>query len=113
MTPFATVSSATGTFHSSAARDGGRADDEPAARQVGDIRLVRRFHEPPPGVAGFGALAPAVATFMPAAMWTAARIRWYVPQRQMLVIDSSMSASVGFGFLRSSAAAAMICPDWQ
>jgi hypothetical protein len=31
----------------------------------------------------------------------------------MLVIASSMSASVGFGVFRSSAAAAMICPDWQ
>ncbi len=58
-----------------AARHGGRADDEPAARQARRFRLVRRFHEPPPGVAAFGALAPAAATFMPAAMWTAARIR--------------------------------------
>src|ERR1043166_428005 len=31
----------------------------------------------------------------------------------MLVIASSMSASVGFGFFFSSAAAAMIWPDWQ
>src|SRR6185503_2212722 len=31
----------------------------------------------------------------------------------MLVIASSMSLSVGFGFFASSAAAAMICPDWQ
>jgi len=31
----------------------------------------------------------------------------------MLVIASSMSASVGFGFFFKSAAAAMIWPDWQ
>src|ERR1044071_5105458 len=31
----------------------------------------------------------------------------------MLVIASSMSLSVGFGFALSSAAAAMIWPDWQ
>src|ERR1700730_5483375 len=48
-----------------------------------------------------------------AAMRIAARMRWYVPQRQTLVIASSISASVGFGFLPSSAAAAMIWPDWQ
>src|SRR6266540_1529420 len=43
----------------------------------------------------------------------AARMRWYVPQRQMLVIAVSISASEGCGFFASSAAAAMICPDWQ
>src|SRR5205823_11401957 len=48
-----------------------------------------------------------------AARWMAARMRWYVPQRQMLVIAVSMSASVGCGVFASSAAAAMICPDWQ
>src|SRR2546430_5464006 len=31
----------------------------------------------------------------------------------MLVIAASISASLGFGFFLSSAAAAMICPDWQ
>src|SRR6266700_5992751 len=31
----------------------------------------------------------------------------------MLVIASSMSLSLGLGFFLSSAAAAMICPDWQ
>src|SRR5947209_6168305 len=36
-----------------------------------------------------------------------------VSQRQMLVIAASISASLGFGFFLSSAAAAMICPDWQ
>src|ERR1700730_153411 len=46
----------------------------------------------------------------PAAAWIAMRIRWYVPQRQMLVIAASMSASVGFGFSLSSAATAMIIP---
>src|SRR5438094_8542315 len=49
-----------------------------------------------------------------AARWMALRMRWYVPQRQMLPLRaSSMSASVGLGFLESSAAADMICPDWQ
>ena len=49
-----------------------------------------------------------------AACLIAARIRGYVPQRQMLpVIAVSMSASFGFAFFASSAAAAMICPDWQ
>src|SRR2546421_10722495 len=43
-----------------------------------------------------------------AARWMAARIRWYVPQRQMFVIAASMSASLGLGLLASSAAAAMI-----
>jgi hypothetical protein len=36
-----------------------------------------------------------------------------VPQRQILVIASSMSASLGLGFFLSIAATAMICPDWQ
>jgi hypothetical protein len=45
----------------------------------------------------------------PAARWMALRMRWYVPQRQMLpLIKSSMSASVGFGFFASSATADMI-----
>jgi hypothetical protein len=44
----------------------------------------------------------------------AARIRGYVPQRQMLpAIAPSMSASVGLGFTSSKAMALMICPDWQ
>src|SRR5438094_338369 len=60
-----------------------------------------RFHRPPP-------------LFIAAALWMAARRRWYVPQRQMLpAIASSMSASGGFAFRASSAAADMICPDWQ
>ena len=42
---------------------------------------------------------------------TAARMRTYVPQRQMLPLRaSSMSASVGLGLRLSSAVAAMICP---
>src|SRR5688572_13921098 len=48
-----------------------------------------------------------------AAAWIAARTSWNVPQRQMLVIAALMSASVGLGFAASSAAAAMIMPDWQ
>ena len=51
--------------------------------------------------------------FALAASWIAARTSWNVPQRQMLVIAASMSASVGFGFCASSAAAAMIMPHWQ
>src|SRR5712692_1605533 len=44
----------------------------------------------------------------------ALRMRWYVPQRQMLpLMKSSISESVGLGFLASSATADMICPDWQ
>ena len=48
-----------------------------------------------------------------AVAWIAARTRWKVPQRQMLVIAASMSASVGFGFSWSNAATAMIMPLWQ
>ena len=56
----------------------------------------------------------AIAPFSPAACLIAARMRPYVPQRQMLpVIASSMSASVGLGFFLSSAVADMICPAWQ
>src|SRR5258708_1117591 len=43
----------------------------------------------------------------------ASRTCWNVPQRQMLVIPASMSASVGFGLSFRSAATAMIIPDWQ
>jgi hypothetical protein len=47
-------------------------------------------------------------------LWIAARMREYVPQRQMLpAIASSMSASVGCGVRASRAAALMICPAWQ
>jgi hypothetical protein len=48
-----------------------------------------------------------------AAAWIAARMRAYVPQRQMLVMVSSMSLSLGFGFFLSRATAARICPPWQ
>src|SRR3989441_12847816 len=59
------------------------------------------FHDTPP----FASVA---------ARCTAARMRWYVPQRQMFpVIAASMSASVGAGLAASRAAADMICPDWQ
>jgi hypothetical protein len=51
---------------------------------------------------------------VPAACLMAARIRPYVPQRQMLPdMALSMSASVGSGVLASSADADMIWPDWQ
>jgi hypothetical protein len=50
----------------------------------------------------------------PAALWIAARMRWYVPQRQMLpAMAASMSASVGCGVRASSAAADMSWPAWQ
>ena len=48
-----------------------------------------------------------------AAAWMASRTCWNVPQRQMLVIVASMSASVGFGLSFRSAATAMIMPAWQ
>ena len=48
-----------------------------------------------------------------AAAWIAARTCWKVPQRQILVMLASMSASVGFGLSLSSAATAMIMPHWQ
>ncbi len=48
-----------------------------------------------------------------AAAWIASRTCWKVPQRQILVMASSMSSSVGFGFSLSSAATAMIMPVWQ
>ena len=77
------------------AADSGGADDEGAA-----IRCC--------GIGVHGALPHAFA-----AAWMAARTCWKVPQRQMLVIASSMSASVGFGLSLSSAATAMIMPLWQ
>src|SRR5271166_217801 len=41
-------------------------------------------------------------------------MRLYMPQRQMFpLIAASMSVSLGFAFFASSAAADMICPDWQ
>lgn len=44
----------------------------------------------------------------------AARMRGYVPQRQMFPdMASSISVSVGLEFSASSTAALMICPDWQ
>ena len=50
----------------------------------------------------------------PAARLIAARMRGYVPQRQMFwVITPSMSSSVGSGVSASRAAACIICPDWQ
>src|SRR5262249_51196586 len=48
-----------------------------------------------------------------AAAWIAARTCWKVPQRQILVMLASMSASLGFGLSLSSAATAMIIPHWQ
>ena len=48
-----------------------------------------------------------------AAAWIDARTCWKVPQRQMLVMALSMSASLGFGLSLSKAATAMIIPLWQ
>jgi hypothetical protein len=49
-----------------------------------------------------------------AARLIAARMRGYVPHRQMFpLIMESMSASVGFGVSFRSEAACMICPPWQ
>lgn len=55
--------------------------------------------------------APLAAQALAAAM--AFLVLAYMPQRQMLVIEPSMSASVGFGLRPSKAAAAMIIPGWQ
>ena len=78
-----------------AAADRGGADDEGAA-----IHFRNVIH---------GCLLPHAF----AAAWIAARTCWKVPQRQMLVISRSMSASVGFGLFLSSSATAMIMPAWQ
>jgi hypothetical protein len=44
----------------------------------------------------------------------AARMRGYMPQRQMLPdMAWSISVSLGFGVLASKATAAITCPDWQ
>ena len=41
-------------------------------------------------------------------------MRTYVAQRQILPdIASTISSSVGLGVFARSAAACMICPDWQ
>ena len=71
-------------------------DDEPGTNCPGDLKKVAPFHQ---------------ASF--AARWIAARMRWYVPQRQMLLIAASISTSVGCGVRLSNAAAAMSWPDWQ
>ena len=62
----------------------------------------------------FGALViMASPPYAFAAAWMASRTCWNVPQRQMFVIDASISASVGFGLSFRSAATAMIMPAWQ
>src|SRR5262249_19031980 len=67
--------------------DRGGADDEGAAVEPGRNVLV---HGLPPQAF--------------AIEWIASRTCWKVPQRQILVMASSISASVGFGFSFSSAA---------
>ena len=76
--------------------DRGGADDEGTAVELGSNVLV---HGLPPQAF--------------AIEWIASRTCWKVPQRQILVMASSMSASLGFGFSLSSAATAMIMPLWQ
>ena len=50
----------------------------------------------------------------PAAFLMAARMRGYVPQRQMLPsIAATICSREGLGFFCSSAAAVMSWPDWQ
>jgi hypothetical protein len=44
---------------------------------------------------------------------TAARIREYVPQRQMFVIAAANSSSVGVELRERRALTAMTIPDWQ
>src|SRR2546425_891628 len=71
-----------------------RADHEAALENL--AATDERLHHAPPFL-------------IAAARWMAARMRWYVPQRQMLPdIPSSMSASVGEGLRANSAAADMI-----
>src|SRR5262249_33484080 len=78
------------------AAQGGRAHHEAAAI---DLRYVIHGCLPPHALA--------------AAAWIAARTCWKVPQRQILVMLASMSASVGFGLAFSRAPPAMIIPHWQ
>ena len=83
------------------------AHDEPGADGDSALEQLAAADERAPGHH-----APPRASV--AARWTAARIRWYVPQRQMLPdMAASISASLGRGFSASSAVADMICPDWQ
>src|SRR5665213_2684023 len=63
-------------------------------------------------VTGFLSVLPVDA--IDAALWIAARMRKYVPQRHRLpFMARSISASVGFAFTASSAEADIICPAWQ
>ncbi len=61
----------------------------------------------------FGLNVMARSPYALAAAWIASRTCWKVPQRQILVMVASMSASVGLAFCRRSAATAMIMPVWQ
>src|SRR5262249_62341189 len=78
------------------AADGGGAGEEGAAIEAN---------------ATHGRLAP--LTRRAAAAWIAARMRWSVPQRQILVMAASISASVGCGFSSGSAGTRMLLPLWQ
>ena len=81
--------------HQPAACGSGRLH-ELAAREVGSCHDRRPSHR---------------LAFL-AARWTACRIRWYVPQRQILPESAaSISRSDGSRRLDSKAAADMICPD--
>src|SRR5499427_11169866 len=58
--------------------------------------------------------SPSHTFLSPAAFLIAARIRGYVPQRQMLpAMAPSISTSLGLALPASSALADMIWPDWQ
>ena len=73
-----------------------------------------RGEEIPTGDAPHGQPSFLAVTGFRAACLMASRMRGYVPQRQMFPdIAWSISASVGARIFASSAAAAMICPDWQ
>src|SRR5580692_9831351 len=56
---------------------------------------------------------PAAGEALAANALTAARIRVYVPQRQMFETSVPSSSSVGAGLPASSALTAMMTPDWQ
>src|SRR3984885_6459854 len=79
-----------------------RLEQQATARQAIDLRRTDRIE-----VRGHG-YRPFIARSMARGM------RGYVPQRQMLPSMPSMICwRVGRGFDLRSAAACMICPDWQ
>src|SRR4029079_19589554 len=96
----------------------GQADgDDEAADERAARKYWIRGHAVPPqkrGVTSSNCRNQARPDLISAARRMAARIRWSVPQRQMLpAMAASMSASEGLGLASSSAEADMIWPDWQ